>query len=91
MARKQSLTSKMIERGFDRTRAIPFERGVKIGCSQCEALAINGVPTHETGCPNQKGKCDECGSIIPKSQRYCDEHCAGTCPGCEDCNPEVSE
>lgn len=26
--------------------------GVRIKCSQCEALVINGVPTHEHGCPN---------------------------------------
>jgi hypothetical protein len=26
----------------------------KYGCDQCEMLAINGVPTHELGCPNGK-------------------------------------
>lgn len=30
-------------RGFDKGRG---------GCSQCAALSINGLPTHETGCPN---------------------------------------
>lgn len=23
-------------------------------CSQCQALVINGVPCHETGCPNSQ-------------------------------------
>lgn len=25
---------------------------VRIGCSQCAAVCINGVPCHETGCSN---------------------------------------
>jgi len=25
----------------------------RVGCSQCQALCINGFATHETGCPNQ--------------------------------------
>lgn len=28
------------------------EYSIRIRCSQCEALVINGVPCHETGCPN---------------------------------------
>jgi hypothetical protein len=37
--------------GFD--KSYHLGRGVwKISCSQCEALVINGTPTHETGCPN---------------------------------------
>ena len=46
-------------------------------CSQCQILTINGVPCHETGCPNswidpvtQKGypvDCSSCGfSYIPE-------------------------
>ena len=39
--------------GFDLTRK---ERGsdyYHVRCSQCEALVINGVACHETGCPNE--------------------------------------
>lgn len=36
--------------GFDKCR--PSWEGVHVGCSQCEALVIQGVATHETGCPN---------------------------------------
>lgn len=47
------------------------------GCDQCEALMINGVFCHETGCPNSKKtwveerqewvrfvECRECGSEV---------------------------
>lgn len=45
-------------------------------CNQCEALVINGVFCHETGCPNQRKKwindewtevytCDYCGYEYP--------------------------
>ena len=40
--------------GFDLSYAIPFEKAWKVRCSQCEALCINGVPCHETGCSNDK-------------------------------------
>lgn len=46
-------------------------------CDQCEALMINGVFSHETGCPNTRArydvdnecwvkryKCRECGSMM---------------------------
>ncbi len=39
--------------GFDKT----VRTGVKryyVSCSQCEALVINGLPTHERGCPNAR-------------------------------------
>ena len=38
--------------GFDRTENVLFTSRYRIRCSQCEACAINGVPCHETGCPN---------------------------------------
>ena len=52
--RKLSLTARMVALGFDLSRAVPFERGVRVRCSQCEALCINGIPTHERGCPNAR-------------------------------------
>lgn len=37
--------------GFD--KCTPSEEGgVIVGCSQCEALVINGIATHETSCIN---------------------------------------
>ena len=38
--------------GFDNATNIPFSARYRIRCSQCAALVINGVPCHETGCPN---------------------------------------
>lgn len=47
-------------------------------CDQCQALMINGVYCHETGCPNAHSlacrKCDECEIVyFPKydRQRVC--------------------
>jgi hypothetical protein len=48
-------------------------------CDQCEALMINGVFCHETGCPNRKARyidgawvkfyeCRECGDEIEKGE-----------------------
>ncbi len=39
--------------GFDLSRAA--ESGnIRIRCSQCQAMTVNGVPIHEKGCPNEK-------------------------------------
>lgn len=59
-------------RGFDQSRAIPFQRGAAVACSQCEALVINGVACHERGCPNQPGECQECGGLTEHGRRLCE-------------------
>lgn len=44
---------KLKEDGFDQSEIdeeLPL--WIKVSCSQCEALVINNVPCHETGCPN---------------------------------------
>ncbi len=38
-------------RGFDQCRK--HGEYIRVGCSQCQTLVINGVACHETGCPNQ--------------------------------------
>lgn len=40
--------------GFDETTHEAFTKYYHIACSQCAALAINGVPCHERGCPHQR-------------------------------------
>jgi len=40
--------------GFDKSYHVPFTKQFHVGCSQCEALCINGIPCHETGCLNEK-------------------------------------
>lgn len=39
-------------KGFDGTTHIPGTSRYRVRCSQCEALVINGIPAHESGCPN---------------------------------------
>lgn len=53
MARHTSRVQRLRDQGFDRSYVVPFERAWKVRCSQCEALVINGIPTHERTCPNE--------------------------------------
>jgi hypothetical protein len=57
--------------GFDESWNIPFTREYRIRCSACEALVINGVPCHETGCTHATHECNGCNERIPTNQRYC--------------------
>lgn len=72
---RQSLTAQLHARGFDLSHPVPFQRGATVACSQCEALCINGIPCHETGCPNATQECLGCDTIIPAQRhaRYCAE------------------
>ena len=53
-------------RGFDKAYNIPFSKHYRIACSQCEALSINGMACHETGCTNEVKDCRECGNPDPQ-------------------------
>lgn len=56
MLAKGNLLSSVRERGFDRSYYLDVEgKYVEVRCSQCEALVVNGVPTHERGCPHEGG------------------------------------
>lgn len=50
--------------GFDESMHIPFSRRYRVRCSCCEALCVNGFPTHETGCPHRKYECKGCSELI---------------------------
>lgn len=52
--KKPNLGKKLRSRGFDQTRYIRSTGYWRVGCSQCQALCINGVACHESGCPNEK-------------------------------------
>lgn len=43
--------AQLIESGFDKSY-ITSDHTIRLGCSSCEALSINGIACHETGCPN---------------------------------------
>lgn len=60
-----------------RDDAIPYVSG----CSQCQALSINGMPTHEHGCPNIVPTCKECGGLDP------DRTCCTSADGEDDTVP----
>lgn len=61
-------------------------------CQDCAAVVINGVPCHETGCPNHHidlatgepyaVECGWCGSDCPcsrlgtQAKAFCDDDCA---------------
>lgn len=59
-------------RGFDASRYLLATQTYQVRCSRCEALVINGVPCHETGCPNTKYECKGC-SVLLDSAGYCAE------------------
>lgn len=44
-------------RGFDKAHVATTDLGTKyarVGCSQCQAICVNGVALHEQGCPNER-------------------------------------
>ena len=71
MSRKTGILHQLRRLGFDRSCVVPFERGARIGCSQCQAASINGVPCHERGCPHATHECKGCNETIPARQTYC--------------------
>jgi len=74
MTKTQQRLERLIILGFKSSYII---RGgmIKPKCDQCEAIVINGIPCHETGCINTMHECSGCNEIIPLRQRYC-EVCA---------------
>jgi hypothetical protein len=50
--KKSRLGEELRRLGFDLSRYCRADGYYRVRCSQCEALVINGIPSHETGCPN---------------------------------------
>ena len=64
-------------------------------CQSCEMLSINGVPCHETGCPDawigQPTRCFECGcDFVPEESPFRGMICPD-CANPEPFEPEPSE
>jgi hypothetical protein len=49
-----SVLKRLRRQGFDLSTRVRGTSHYRVRCSQCEALVINGVPTHEAGCPNAR-------------------------------------
>lgn len=54
------------------------------GCSSCEVLYVNGVKTHEIGCPeahkDELRECKWCGGFFnpeERNQDFCSPECGG--------------
>ena len=50
---RQALRVRLKRRGFDLTKSSAAD-GVRPRCSQCQVTVIQGVATHEQGCPNAR-------------------------------------
>lgn len=55
MSRKvKCLAARLRRRGFNRLRFDRETGAVRVRCSQCEAMVINNMACHESGCPNNR-------------------------------------
>lgn len=54
--RKPLSLSYLRKLGFDKSEYDRSNHAHIVGCSQCVAVFINGIPCHETGCPNEGRK-----------------------------------
>jgi hypothetical protein len=86
------LLQRTIAKGFDLSTRNSLQ-SVTVGCSQCNAVCVNGTPTHEHGCPNYVAsiECAWCGTECdPKASDYyktCSCCCAAAYAGvsCGEC------
>lgn len=56
MSRAARIAKDLHDRGFDKSSVFKDSDGARVGCSQCEALVINGIACHETDCPNARSR-----------------------------------
>lgn len=65
-----------------RHRFALIKHGIPMKCDQCQMLTINGINTHETGCPNAKKKWDSEEGVWYRLFE---------CSECGECGDEVRE
>lgn len=46
----------LYEKGFDNSCTLGGKGHMRIACSQCEATVVDGMPTHEKGCPKRANR-----------------------------------
>jgi len=69
-ARRELQLDELHARGFDRSRAAG-NLAIIVSCSGCQALVINGIATHESGCVRAMHQCRGCNELIPAREIYC--------------------
>lgn len=81
MAKLQDRIDELEQDGFDQCRI--DGKHIRVKCSQCDALCINGIACHEIGCPNivKTFKCWQCG---------CDVRVGQSC-GCQDWQGDMDD
>lgn len=59
--------------GFDDSTWTRSGKFLRVACSACEAVVINGTPCHEYGCSHDVQECKGCNELIPRwnSNKYC--------------------
>ena len=62
---------KLIALGFDLSER--EHKRIRVRCSQCAALFLNGIPCHESGCVNEMHECRGCNAIVPRNVKYCSD------------------
>lgn len=59
--------------GFTVTPVFRRPNLLAVSCTQCQALVINGIATHESGCQNARHECAGCSAWVPVRVKYCPE------------------
>lgn len=67
---KPSRLHSLRAQGFDQSYRVRTGQ-YRVACSQCEALVINGMACHETGCSHDRHECAGCNALIPINQHWC--------------------
>ena len=68
----QVMLERLEREGFDNSR-VSGAHTVRIGCTACDAIAIQGVACHESGCPNAQKECAGCNELVPMRVKYCED------------------
>lgn len=78
-AARTSRLKSLRQLGFDETKR--SGQGYRVRCSQCQAMVINGVPTHERGCPNapRKSRHEDYARHVKSRVRIAPEHSYARC------------
>jgi len=78
---RKATVDELLALGFDRSHTVCEGTVVVCQCSQCAVTIVNGTAIHERGCPNEMHECAECGAMVAKRYRLCDDCGGNLLPG----------